>query len=142
MKVLLQRSLFINGVRFRRNRYGTDIPDELTQTLADGSQVTRKVEYWKPDKNNEDLQDPEQTQHGRKGEVIVLPRDAVEYTSPDVEKNYDLLHNAGKARPTALSELNKPPERSARTIQPARSGAARAGEAPATPNEKKSDGEE
>jgi hypothetical protein len=118
MRVILQRNLFINGVRYRRDRRGTELPDEMTQVLANGDHLTRKVEMWKPDSKDETKQDPDQLKAGQANKVIVLPRDArVWEGKEDAPRSSDLLQNAGKDREVALNELRKG-ERDARGSKP------------------------
>lgn len=89
MRVLLQRNLFLGGQRYRRDSYGTEIPDEV-----DGLKV---VLYDK----NVSAEDREK--------VMMLPKDVVLYTKPDRTRSNDLLKNATATRPTALSELTPKP---------------------------------
>lgn len=85
MHVLLQRNLFLGGQRYRRNRFGTEIPDEI-----DG----RKIVLFDPARRDDDT-------------VLMLPQDAVAFTSPDELKSNDLISNAAATRPTALSEMTE-----------------------------------
>jgi hypothetical protein len=67
MRVILQRNLFMGGVRYRRDRNGTELPDEVTQIMADGSHLTKKLELWRPDPENEGKQHPDQARAVKEG---------------------------------------------------------------------------
>jgi hypothetical protein len=88
MKVLLKRTLFLGGSRYRQNSLGTEIPD-----MVDGKTVILYDEKKPPTKDE-----------------LVLPRDAVLFdeTKPRVVLKGELLKGMEKPKPQALSQVKVP----------------------------------
>ncbi len=115
MRVMLRRDMFLNNQRFRRSRYGTEVPDEFDERLSDGTVLHKKVVFFKPKVvTNEDtgeqreVMDPEQRQHALAGELVVLPRDAKPYEGDEKdEPRGTLIRNQPSSPQIAISELNK-----------------------------------
>jgi len=86
MKLILRRDLFLNGCRYRRDPYGTEVPDTV-----DGRKVVLHKD-WKEGSND-----------------IPLPRDAELFdpAKPVQVMQYDLLKPT-KQKPIALSQMPKP----------------------------------
>lgn len=97
MRVLLQRNLFLGGNRYRRDRYGTEIPDFVGD---------RKVVLY-----DEKLRDDDSVQ--------MLPKDTVLYTKPDELQSNDLISRASAQRPVALSELTPKTDAEKKAMQKA-----------------------
>lgn len=86
MKVLLQRNLFLGGNRYRRDPYGTELPD-----YVDGRKVVIFEERLIGDET-----------------IVMLPKDAVPYEKPDVVRHDDPI-KGGRTKPIALSKLTPKP---------------------------------
>lgn len=114
MRVMLRRDLFLNNARYRRSRYGTEIPEEFDERLADGTVLHKKVVFFKPKTVTDEetgvqreVMDPEQRQAALKGELVVLPRDAKPFTEPESQEPSGTLIRNTNSPQIAISELNK-----------------------------------
>jgi hypothetical protein len=107
--------MFLNNARYRRSRYGTEIPDEFDERLSDGTVFHKKVVFFKPKTVTDsetgaqrEVMDPDQRKQALAGELAVLPRDAKPYTDPESgEPRGTLVRNQPASPQIAVSELNK-----------------------------------
>lgn len=115
MRVMLRRDMFLNNTRYRRSRYGTEIPDEFDERLSDGTVLHKKVVFFKPKTvTNEEtgvqreVMDYDQRKQALAGELVVLPRDAKPYEGDEKdEPRGTLIRNQPASPQVAVSELNK-----------------------------------